>query len=65
LVKYQKYRRVLPKRIIFYRDGVSEGQFKKVLDEERPRIAEAYKSFGTNFKPTITIIVVVKRHHVR
>lgn len=27
-----------PKRIIFYRDGVSEGQYKKVLEEEIPQI---------------------------
>ena len=27
-----------PKRIIFYRDGVSEGQFKQVLEKELPLI---------------------------
>jgi len=27
-----------PKRIIFYRDGVSEGQFKQVLDKELPLV---------------------------
>ena len=27
-----------PKRIIFYRDGVSDGQFKQVLEKELPLI---------------------------
>jgi len=27
-----------PKRIIFYRDGVSEGQFKQVLEKELPLV---------------------------
>ena len=27
-----------PRRIIFYRDGVSEGQFKTVLETEVPRL---------------------------
>ncbi|KAF9009003.1 argonaute-like protein [Cyathus striatus] len=52
-----------PRRIIFYRDGVSEGQFKQVLDQELPRIRKACEEL--NIKPKITIIVVGKRHHVR
>jgi len=54
---------VQPKRIIFYRDGVSEGQFKQVLDLELPQLKKACKDMGVN--PKITIIVVGKRHHVR
>ncbi|KAJ6611943.1 ribonuclease H-like domain-containing protein [Mycena sp. CBHHK59/15] len=46
-----------PKRLIFYRDGVSEGQFQQVLDHE------ACKEL--KIKPTITLVVVGKRHHVR
>ena len=46
ITKYIDYRANLekkqtnqaPKRIIFYRDGVSEGQFKQVLDRELPLI---------------------------
>lgn len=70
-----------PKRILFYRDGVSEGQFKQVLEKELPLIkglsgtlpdiyhsltqhpSEACKDTGIN--PTITVIIVGKRHHVR
>ncbi|GJE84216.1 argonaute-like protein [Phanerochaete sordida] len=52
-----------PKRLIFFRDGVSEGQFDQVLKEELPRIKDACASLNMN--PLITVIVVGKRHHVR
>ncbi|KAF9464484.1 argonaute-like protein [Collybia nuda] len=52
-----------PKRIIFYRDGVSEGQFKQVLDLELPLLKKSCMELGID--PKITIIVVGKRHHVR
>jgi len=69
---YRKYRRNVekkansdPKRIIFYRDGVSEGQFQQVLEYEVPKLREACKRLGINPPPKITVIVVGKRHHVR
>ncbi|CDO71262.1 hypothetical protein BN946_scf184908.g19 [Trametes cinnabarina] len=52
-----------PKRIIFYRDGVSEGQFAHVLDYELPQLKRACAAAGVQAK--ITVIVVGKRHHVR
>ncbi|KAJ3796816.1 argonaute-like protein [Lentinula aff. detonsa] len=52
-----------PKRIIFYRDGVSEGQFKQVLDQEFVALQKACAAL--NIKPKITFIVVGKRHHIR
>ncbi|KAJ6628687.1 argonaute-like protein [Mycena sp. CBHHK59/15] len=52
-----------PKRIIFYRDGVSEGQFKQVLEQELPLIKKACAEL--NISPKITILVVGKRHHMR
>jgi len=69
---YMRYREVMekkagalaaPKRIIFYRDGVSEGQFKQVLEQELPLIKKACSDLRID--PKITIIVVGKRHHVR
>ena len=33
-----------PKRAIFFRDGVSEGQFKQVIDDEVPKIKGVYLS---------------------
>ncbi|OVA12232.1 Argonaute/Dicer protein [Macleaya cordata] len=55
---------ILPKRIIFFRDGVSETQFYKVLQEELQAIKAACSRFS-GYKPTITFAVVQKRHHTR
>ncbi|TFK35934.1 argonaute-like protein [Crucibulum laeve] len=52
-----------PKRLIFYRDGVSEGQFEQVLQNELPRIQAACAEL--KISPKITLIVVGKRHHFR
>ncbi|KAL0363901.1 UNVERIFIED_CONTAM: protein argonaute 7 [Sesamum angustifolium] len=54
----------LPARIIFFRDGVSETQFHKVLEEELQAIRKACSRFPC-YKPPITFAVVQKRHHTR
>ncbi|KAG9133037.1 hypothetical protein Leryth_023726 [Lithospermum erythrorhizon] len=54
----------LPKRIIFFRDGVSETQFQKVVQEELQAIRAACLKFP-GYKPPITFAVVQKRHHTR
>ncbi|XP_003370078.1 eukaryotic translation initiation factor 2C 3, partial [Trichinella spiralis] len=54
-----------PKNIIVYRDGVSEGQFMQVLEEELSALRRACRSVATNYRPLITFIVVQKRHHAR
>lgn len=54
----------LPERIVFFRDGVSETQFNKVLQEELQAIRNACSVFP-GYKPPITFAVVQKRHHTR
>ncbi|CAN1794211.1 Protein argonaute 7 [Linum perenne] len=54
----------LPRRIMFFRDGVSETQFSKVLKEELQSIKEACSKFP-GYRPLITFAVVQKRHHTR
>ncbi|OAQ24024.1 Piwi-domain-containing protein [Linnemannia elongata AG-77] len=54
-----------PQRILFYRDGVSEGQFVEVLHSEVASIRAACTSLWSNYEPTITFVVVQKRHHAR
>ncbi|EMR72688.1 putative qde2-like protein [Eutypa lata UCREL1] len=56
----------LPENIIVFRDGVSEGQFKQVLEKELPYIRAACKTtYPANNSPKISIIVSVKRHQTR
>ncbi|KAG0084009.1 Eukaryotic translation initiation factor 2C, partial [Podila epicladia] len=54
-----------PERILFYRDGVSEGQFAEVLRSEVASVRAACHALDVNYKPTITFVVVQKRHHAR
>ncbi|KAF2762224.1 Piwi-domain-containing protein [Pseudovirgaria hyperparasitica] len=60
----------LPENILVYRDGVSEGQYSIVLNEELPLLrkacADLYPAPTTKVsKPRISIVIVGKRHNVR
>ncbi|RZC57943.1 hypothetical protein C5167_005254 [Papaver somniferum] len=54
-----------PERIIFYRDGVSEGQFYQVLFHELHAIRMACKAMQENYQPPVTFVIVQKRHRTR
>ena len=65
---YQNKKRALPRRIIVYRDGVSEGQFNLVIQEELPEIVKSFEAFGNAkqpYRPKLTIVICGKRHHTR
>lgn len=55
----------LPSRILYFRDGVSEGQFKQLLNTELTALKSACRKVEINYKPSITFVVVQKRHHTR
>ncbi|XP_076457165.1 protein argonaute-2-like isoform X7 [Babylonia areolata] len=69
LIQFYRSTRFKPTRIIFYRDGVSEGQFHatyvQVLSHELRAIREACTKLEVDYRPGITFIVVQKRHHTR
>ncbi|XP_062211605.1 protein argonaute 7-like [Phragmites australis] len=54
----------LPSRIIVFRDGVSETQFYKVMKEELRAVHLACSRYP-GYKPSVTFVVVQKRHHTR
>lgn len=61
-----KDRKILPTQIIFYRDGVSESQFRSCENEEIPQIEAAYKELGGDSENLrVYFIVVGKRHNTR
>jgi len=62
---FYKETRKKPGRILFYRDGVSEGQFEEVLNHEVDSIRKACTALEATYKPTITFVIVQKRHHAR
>ncbi|KAF4362468.1 hypothetical protein CsatB_001389 [Cannabis sativa] len=60
---YAQLNKVYPEKIIIFRDGVSEGQFDMVLNEELLDLRRALHTI--NISPTITLIVAQKRHQTR
>ncbi|VAI68922.1 unnamed protein product [Triticum turgidum subsp. durum] len=65
LISFKRATGQKPQRIIFYRDGVSEGQFYQVLLFELDAIRKACASLEPNYQPPVTFVVVQKRHHTR
>ncbi|KAK7440207.1 hypothetical protein VKT23_017149 [Stygiomarasmius scandens] len=58
-----------PRRVIIFRDGVSEGEFEKVREYElgglKEFLTQAYQKINAPHRPRITFIIVGKRHHYR
>ncbi|KAE9392991.1 Piwi-domain-containing protein [Gymnopus androsaceus JB14] len=54
-----------PKRLIFFRDGVSEGQFAEVKEKEVEILKKVCDDLKISPPPKITFLVVGKRHHYR
>ncbi|KAL5677344.1 hypothetical protein ACJX0J_013475, partial [Zea mays] len=65
LISFYKRTGKKPKRIIFYRDGISEGQFNHVLILEMDAIRKACASLEDGYLPPVTFVVIQKRHHTR
>jgi hypothetical protein len=69
-VWYNNNGNTLPDNLLIYRDGVSEGQYNVVLEQELPLLRQACKEvYGpgplSKGLPRISIIVVGKRHNTR
>ena len=67
---YFENNQTLPEHIIYYRDGVSEGQFNSVRDEEYRQMRDLFSNslelFGVeNYEPKVVIVIVQKRHNNR
>ena len=58
----------LPKRILFIRDGVSEGRYEHVLDQEVKDMKALCRRLNPHPQapvPDFTVVIAGKRHHVR
>lgn len=65
LIKFRRVTNQIPQKLVFYRDGVSEGQFREVLANELTQMREACLELDSSYQPAITYIIVQKRHHAR
>uniref|UniRef100_A0A915DSB2 Piwi domain-containing protein n=1 Tax=Ditylenchus dipsaci TaxID=166011 RepID=A0A915DSB2_9BILA len=55
----------LPKHIVIMRDGVSESQFRMVIDQELADLQRACQAVDKSYRPTLTVLIVQKRHGTR
>eukprot|EP01101_Sappina_pedata_P009904 TRINITY_DN6111_c0_g1_i1.p1 TRINITY_DN6111_c0_g1~~TRINITY_DN6111_c0_g1_i1.p1 ORF type:complete len:597 (-),score=157.57 TRINITY_DN6111_c0_g1_i1:29-1636(-) len=65
LFQYYQQSRVKPDAIVFYRDGVSEGQFEQVFAKEILAISQACAELEVTYHPKVTFVIVQKRNHLR
>ncbi|KAJ1980491.1 hypothetical protein H4R35_001111 [Dimargaris xerosporica] len=65
LMAFYASTRTKPRRILVYRDGVSEGQFATVMEVEVNAIREACAKLEAGYQPKITFVTCQKRHHTR
>ncbi|KAL7797242.1 Piwi domain-containing protein [Trichoderma ceciliae] len=60
------HERQFPKHVIYFRDGVAEGQFAHVIEQEIREIKTYFKQVAPGLPlPKFTVIVATKRHHIR
>lgn len=55
----------LPDHVYYFRDGVSEGQFQHVLQQEVHDMKVAFQEKVHNWVPKFVVVVASKRHHIR
>ncbi|KAI8824387.1 Piwi domain-containing protein [Fimicolochytrium jonesii] len=54
-----------PERMVYYRDGIADPHVAEVLAYETAAIRQACDTLEPGYCPTITFVVVQKRHHAR
>lgn len=54
-----------PQRVLYIRDGVSEGQYAAVLEEEVRDMKQCFRKLGCKEVPKFTVVIAGKRHHIR
>ena len=64
LVAFYQANNIKPKRLIFFRDGVSQGQFRECFNELKA-IRDAWNELEREEPLTVTYVVCQKRHHTR
>ena len=56
----------LPQHVYYFRDGVSEGQYGALLNQELADIKRVFEQVGKGVgMPKFTVVVAEKRHHIR
>jgi len=54
-----------PEHVMYFRDGVSEGQYAHILHQEVKALRDLLFSINPKMTTKFTVVVATKRHHVR
>lgn len=54
----------LPDKILYYRDGVSEGQFQQVMGTERQAMIKACTEIEQGYEKKVKITIIVVRYFI-
>src|SRR5690606_35415441 len=65
LRSYRFHTQRIPGRIMYFRDGVSEGQYAQIIEEELRDLKAACKTLQDTYNPSVTVTICSKRHHHR
>ncbi|XP_077995960.1 piwi-like protein 1 [Glandiceps talaboti] len=65
LKKYNEVNKVLPERILIYRDSVGDGQLQAVVEHEIPQLLKCFEDIGPGYNPKVAVIVVKKQVNAR
>ncbi|KAM9215701.1 piwi-like protein 2 [Leptosomus discolor] len=60
LQRFHEMNHFLPKKIVLYRDGVSDSQLDTVLKYEIPQMQKCFRTFE-NYQPSVVVVVVQKQ----
>jgi len=66
--QHLKERKAMPDHVIFYRDGVGEGMYDQVKEQELSKLQTVLTKIASGYKkgcPKITLLVAQKRNHLR
>ncbi|WVR04637.1 hypothetical protein IAU60_001648 [Kwoniella sp. DSM 27419] len=67
IVQFEKNTKTKPDKILFFRDGVSEGQYAHCVKQEVAAIKRAAARFDVKggYQPKVTFVICAKRHAMR
>lgn len=69
IMAYYKVQNKLPQAVLFYRDGVSNGQFDIILDVEVTAVKNSFSAISNKlnvkFNPKLTFVTILKSHNTR
>ncbi|KHN72675.1 Uncharacterized protein Tcan_07259 [Toxocara canis] len=65
LLRFYERTKLRPAHIVVFRDGVSNSEFLDTMNEELAQLKTAMNRLASDYDPTISYVVIQKRHHTR